>query len=264
MKKVLMLPEEKIDVGMAALAFAKEIYPDLDIAAYSNKLDVLAEQVRQMSKETKNPDQRIRCLNTVILLHEKYQGTKDLATARTSQMYYLNRVLDTKQGNCVSMPLLYIAVAERLGWPIYLVHVPDHSFVRYVDPALKEQNIEATSNGGTVSDEQYSKDFLVSQKGRKSGAYLRTLTHRELLGDLAAINGISFARQKKRSTAVAYLELATKLNPKNVAAWRNLAYAYHILAKHSKDEDAKKYAERIKVITKKLNELGFVDPKDIY
>jgi hypothetical protein len=72
----------------------------------------------------------------------------------------------------------YVAVAQRLGWPVYPVSVPDHSFVRYVDPALKDQNIETTSNGGYVPDGIYVKDFVVSEKGRKSGAYFRTLTYR--------------------------------------------------------------------------------------
>lgn len=262
-RNIITMPEDKIDVGIAALSFAKEIYPDFDVTAYSNKIDTLAERVRQLAKGTRNPDKRIRCLNTVMLLYEKYRGTRDLATARKSEMYYLNRVLDTKQGNCVSMPFLYIAVAQRLGWPIHLVHVPDHSFVRYVDPALKEQNIEATSNGGYVSDEAYSKDFLVSQKGRESGAYLRTLTHRELLGDLVAINGISFARQGNRAKAVAYLELATKLNPQNATAWGNLVFAYKMLAKHSDPQNAKKYVEMAVASSKKIDELGFVNPKNI-
>jgi regulator of sirC expression with transglutaminase-like and TPR domain len=179
------------------------------------------------------------------------------------EKYYLNRVLYTKQGNCVSMPFLYAAVSQRLGWPVYLVHLPDHTFVRYADPALKEQNIESTSNGGYVSDHEYARDFSVSEKGRETGAYLRTLTHRESLSDLAAINGISFAKRGEQAKTLAYLELATKLNPKNVAAWGNLVVAYKIMAKRSNETEAKKYLALAKEGIEKLDQLGFVDPKDI-
>ena len=262
-KNLLELPEDKIDIGLVALTLAKEVSPDIDIASYSNKIDALAEKVRRLAKGSQDPDHRVRCLNTVILLHEKIQGTRDLASARNFEKYYLDRVLDTKQGNCVSLPMLYIAVSQRLGWPVYLVHVPDHSFVRYVDPLLKEQNIEATSNGGFVSDDEYAQKFLVSEKGRKSGTYLRTLTHRETTGDLVAVNGITFGQQGDTEKSIAYLRLATRLNPRNAAAWSNLIIAHKIAAKRSNGAEAKRNLDLAAKYSRKLDQLGFVHPKDV-
>jgi len=262
-RRFLNIPEEKIDVGAAALVFAKEIYPDLALHVYSARLDALAERVHRLAGSSREPDRRIRSLNTVLLLQEKFQGTRDLNSARRSERYYINRVLDTREGNCVSMPFLYIAVAQRLGWPISLVHVPDHAFVRYVDPALKEQNIETTSRGGYVPDEQYAKDFGVSDRGRASGAYLRTLTRREMLGDLAAINGITFLRRREREKGISYLLLATELNPRNTAAWNNLTRACRRMAGRSTGRSAAHYLEMADAGREKLNELGYVDPKDL-
>lgn len=262
-ESLLSLPENKIDVATVALTLAKEIYPDINVAEYSAKIDALAEKVRRLTRGTQDPDQRIRCLNTVILLHEKFQGTRELASARESERYYLNRVLDTQQGNCVSMPMLYIAVSQRLGWPVYLVHVPDHSFVRYVDPSLKEQNIETTSNGGYVPDEEYVKDFHVSAKGRKSGAYLRTLSYREMIGDLVAINGITHGRRGLTEKSIVYLTAATKLNPANAAVWNNLIIAHKMMAKRSSEPEAKRNLDLAAKYAKKLDQLGFVHPKDI-
>jgi len=260
---LLNMPEDKIDVGIIALELAKEIYPDIDIASYSAKIDALAGQVRRLAKGTRDPDLRIRCLNTVILLQDKFQGTRDSSSARRSENYYLNHVLDTRQGNCFTMPILYVAVAQRLGWPVYPVSVPDHSFVRYVDPALKEQNIETTSNGGYVPDDRYAKDFLVSKAGRQSGVYLRTLTYHEMLGDLVATNGIYFGQQGQLAKSVAYLKLATRLNPKLAGAWANLANANRMMANRSGGPEGKRYMEAAAEYSKKLDELGFVHPKDV-
>lgn len=260
---ILMLPEEKIDVGIVALTLAKELYSDIDVAAYSEKIDALADKVHRLARGTQDPDQRIRCLNTVLLLYEKFQGSRDSSFARKLENYYLNHVLETKQGNCVSLPLLYIAVSQRLDWPIYLVHVPDHSFVRYVDPTLKQQNIEATSNGGYVADERYAKDFLVSKLGRKSGAYLRTLTHRELLGNLVEINAIALGQRGELTKSISYLISATRLNPRLVSAWANLVNAYEIMAKRSSGSEAEKYRQLAEKYSMKLKELGFVHPKDV-
>ncbi|MCG3204842.1 MAG: hypothetical protein KCHDKBKB_01559 [Elusimicrobia bacterium] len=261
--ELLNMPEDQVDIGIISLTLAKEIYPDTDVASYSARIDVLADQVRRLAKGTKNPDQRVRCLNTVLLLHEKFQGTRDLSVARKSEYYFLNNVLDTKRGNCFTMPVLYIAVAQRLGWPVYPVSVPDHSFVRYVDPNLKEQNIETTSNGGYVPDEGYAKDFMVSERGRKSGAYLQTLSYRKSLGDLVAVNGIWFGQRGQLSKAITYLEIATKLNPKLAGAWMNLANANRMMAKRSNGAEAEKYLAMAAECSKKLDELGFVHPKDV-
>jgi hypothetical protein len=54
--RVLALPEEKIDIGIAALTFAKEFYPSLDVAAYSRKIDQLANQVRVLAQGTQDPE----------------------------------------------------------------------------------------------------------------------------------------------------------------------------------------------------------------
>jgi hypothetical protein len=128
---------------------------------------------------------------------------------------------------------------------------------------LKEQNIETTSGGGYVSNERYAKDFLVNETGRQSGAYLRALTRRESLGDLAVINGITFGRQGHSAKAAAYLELAARLNPRNAAAWSNLIIASKMMAKRPNGPDAKKYLELAAEGSKKLDELGFVHPRDI-
>ena len=60
------LPEDKIDIGLAALTLAKDIYPDLDITAYSAKIDALAERVRTYVEDSTDTRRRIGALNQVI------------------------------------------------------------------------------------------------------------------------------------------------------------------------------------------------------
>lgn len=255
--------DSEIDIGLAALHFAKDFYPDIDVSRYNRQIDVLAQEVRRLAGGTKDPDRRIRSLNTVLYQQQKFHGERNAAIQRDPAFYYLNNLLDTKRGNCFTMPLLYLAVSQRLGWPVRLIHVPDHSFVRYVDPRLKEQNIEATSGGGYVPDEQYKKDFRVSDAGIKSGAYLRSLTSREVLGDLAAINGIAFGKRGELAKALIYLQSATQWNPRLVDGWANLAYAANTMAKHLKGTEAVRYQKMAALSKTKCDELGFVHPREV-
>lgn len=145
--KLLALPEDKIDIGIAALTLAKKFYPNLDVAAYSGKINDLAEKARWLARGTQDPELRIRVLNTVLFRQEGFHYDQNPNSRSKQDYYFLNGILDTKRGICYTMPLLYIAVAQRLGYPIYPVAAPDHLFVRYVEPGFPLQNIEVTSGG---------------------------------------------------------------------------------------------------------------------
>lgn len=152
--KLMALPEGKIDIGIAALTLAKEFYPNLDVAAYSAKIDALADKVRWMARGTQDPETRIRVLNTVLFRQEGFHYDRNPFSRAKEEYYFLNGILDTKQGICYTMPLLYVAVAQRVGYPIYPVAAPDHLFVRYADPTFKKQNIETTSGGKYFPDQR--------------------------------------------------------------------------------------------------------------
>ena len=116
--KQLNLPEHQVDIGIAALTFAKEVYPDLDVQAYSAKVDDLAHKVRQLAttvRDPRDPETRIRLLNTVLFRQEGFRYDRDPFSRSKQEYYYLNGILDTKKGICYTLPLLYIAVAHRLG-----------------------------------------------------------------------------------------------------------------------------------------------------
>ena len=109
--KLLALPEDKIDIGIVALTLAKEFYPNLDVAAYSSKIDILAEKVRWLARGTQDPEQRVRVLNTVLFRQEGFRYDRRPFSRSKQDYYFLNGILDTKQGLCYTMPLLCIAVA---------------------------------------------------------------------------------------------------------------------------------------------------------
>lgn len=129
------------------------------------------------------------------------------------------------------MPTFYMAVGQRLGYPIYPVSAPQHCFLRYVDPKFKQQNIEATEGGGYSPDDHYKKDFEVSAKALKSGAYLRTLSHREFLGYLISQNGIDWLGKGDPDRATYYLAAARRMCPKSADICRYFGNA--LLAKSS-------------------------------
>ncbi|GAA0705203.1 transglutaminase family protein [Dokdonella soli] len=228
-QKVLSLPEDQIDTGLAALTFAKEIYPYIDVAAYSSKIDELAEGARQfIARHGKHaPDSVIRALDSYYYKVWGVQYDKAPNGRATQENYFINGILDRKLGQCVTIPMLYMAIAQRLGYPVYAVVAPEHNFVRFVDPTLREQNIELSGSAGYSSDAEYAYKLNISQRAIQSGAYLRTLTRRQYLCQLLQQNAIVFATRGDLDRAIFYFEKAYEIDSKDVYAAKNLAMLYH-------------------------------------
>ena len=54
-EEIIALPEDKIDMGIAALTFAKEIYPIIDIQVESKQIDAIASQVKAATAGSTDP-----------------------------------------------------------------------------------------------------------------------------------------------------------------------------------------------------------------
>ena len=140
---------------------------------------------------------------------------------------------------------------------------PEHSFARFVDPSLKEQNIELSSGAGYSSDEDYAFKLNTSQKAIKSGAYLRTLTNRQYLGVLLQQNAIVFSQRGDLDRAITYFEKAYEIDPKNVYFPKNLQTMWRRKAeKAASAELAQQYREKSYRYYLKSEELGWVADPD--
>jgi len=209
------LPEEDIDIGNAALALAKDIHPDLDIEAYSARIDSLAEKVKKLANGSKDPDIRVRSINTVLYWEEGIEYDLSDPLGENIDNRLISGIMDTKKGSCVSMPLLYLAIAQRLGYPIYPVIVPQHTFLRYVDAGYKTPNIETTSKGGYLPDDGYIEWLQISTKAIESGTYLRTITYHEYLGELIAQSSIYWGNSGYFDRGLYYMATARRMYPKS-------------------------------------------------
>lgn len=112
-----------------ALWIAAEEYPDLDLPAGLAKLDTLAERVRRLqAKLLLTPAEALR----VALAEEQgFHGNRDdYYDPRNS---FLNEVLERRTGIPITLGILYIEVARRVGIPAEGVAFPGHFLVQLND-----------------------------------------------------------------------------------------------------------------------------------
>ena len=106
------------------------------------------------------------------------QGDYD---ARDCSNLFLHGLLIGAGGTCVTMPVLYIAIARRLGYPVFLVKTRDHYFARWDEPGVERFNVECTCPGFfSPSDEYYCNwPSRVTEADLWHGVLLRNLGRRE-------------------------------------------------------------------------------------
>ena len=130
----------------------------------------------------------------------------------------LSTYMDTRMGNCVSMPSLFIALMERVdpNIPFFGVNAPQHLFCRLNNRQTGEiWNVEATNGGNPARDQWYIETMKINQQSIDSGIYLSTLTKKEFVADLIAILVSKYRDQKDYKKAMEYAELILKVNPKS-------------------------------------------------
>jgi regulator of sirC expression with transglutaminase-like and TPR domain len=98
----------------------------------------------------------------------------------------LQRYLYTRRGNCITMPILFLALGQRLGLNMTLAQAPLHVFVKYTDESGSTWNLEATSGGGFTRDLWYRQKLPMSDDAVAKGIYLRALRSDEAVALIAS------------------------------------------------------------------------------
>lgn len=112
------------DLAEAALLVCVEVEPDLDVDVGLLRLDALADGLRSQGFRAGNPVADARGLAEYLADEQGFSG--DEATYHDPDNALLSRVLDRKCGLPITLSILYVAVARRLGVPAYAINLPGH------------------------------------------------------------------------------------------------------------------------------------------
>ncbi len=139
-------PEPEIDLARAALHLAEEDYPDLDPDKYLNALDRMAAVIEERLPPERYPLRIIQAINQYLYEDLGFHGnTVDYYDPLNS---FINVVIDRRTGIPITLALVYLEVAKRIGFPMEGVGMPGHFLIR---PAVAEMEIFVDPfNGGEV------------------------------------------------------------------------------------------------------------------
>jgi hypothetical protein len=246
LEKMLRGKEEAIDLALANWLIAADVpnFADMTREWFFRELDRMIDRVRRemarmegvarsRGQNPNDPDTRcaIFC-NAVIKLQFDYTEEfrqQPLTPLQNKAFHadpnntFLAGLLRTRRGSCVSMPLIYLVIGQRLGFPIHLVALGDHYFVRWEGPGYR-MNIEATrvDKVWVTDDDSAYIESLGLTNYQLRGSDLRNLSNREVVGQLfferSAYWAMTAARSRTRSWAD--LSRALHLSPDDPAIAR--------------------------------------------
>lgn len=116
----------------------------------------------------------------VIQSHKSFRyDFKDYRGDTSWTQMFVTKLLYKNTGQCHSMPLLYLLLAEQLGGEAFLSLAPEHSYIRFRDDMGNWFNFEAT-NGNLVSDDWLMSSGFINAATVKNRVFMDTLGRKEL------------------------------------------------------------------------------------
>ena len=156
-EEVLALPPEEIDLGRGLLMNQFDDSKTLkdDVRQYEAVLDLMALQIFVRLPENASSEQKIRAINHFIFQEMQFRFPPHALHAKDIDLYtFLPSVLDSRQGVCLGVSILYLCLAQRLDLSLEIITPPGHIYVRYVN-GDNVINIETTARGINLPSEVY-------------------------------------------------------------------------------------------------------------
>lgn len=101
---------------------------------------------------------------------------------------YVTKLLHSGSGQCRSMPLMYMILAQEFNIQSYIAFSPRHSYIKFKDRKGTYRNFE-TTNGFLTTDSWVRQSGNIRVEAIRANSYMYPITEKELiahlLGDLA-------------------------------------------------------------------------------
>lgn len=115
------------ELETGALLMARVVFPDLDIGLSCQRLDDLAARCRELFAEPLSVREKCRVINRVLFHEHGFRGNIEHYTDPLNS--FLPVVLERRKGIPISLSIVYLLVAQRLGIELEPVGVPGHFMV---------------------------------------------------------------------------------------------------------------------------------------
>ena len=174
------ISDDDVDLIRAALVIARTEYPDLDVESYASKLEDLARRVAAKAPALESRE-TFSALNHVLFEEVNLRGNReDYYDPKNS---FLNDVLDRGLGIPITLAIVYMEVARRVGLPLAGVGMPGHFLLKHFSDDGRETLIDCFNRGDVLSRQECQSrlDEIYSGEMRLRPEFLQPISRRQIL-----------------------------------------------------------------------------------
>lgn len=217
-----VLRQDEVDLSEATLLLARYVaYPDLDIVLYRDRFDALTTAAREAIFRQASAAARAEALANFLFVQQGFTGnTLNYSDPRNS---FLCDVLERRLGIPISLSVLYIIIARRLGIPAHGVGLPGH-FVVGIEDEVGTLWLDPFNEGVWLSEEDCQR-LVRNTAGIEPHLFQTdwlqpTAVHDILIRMLNNLRLVYMQRQNW-DTARRVVRLLRLLQPQAVELWRD-------------------------------------------
>ena len=214
--------QEPIDLARAALAVAREEYPELDEGRYLRMLDELASGVHAGLPSGASIERRVGRLNSYLFHELGFDGNKtDYYDPRNS---FLNEVIDRRTGIPLTLCILYMEVGRRCGLRVDGVGFPGH-FLCKVHLDEGELVVDPFSRGQLLGVDEIKRRLqaAVGDQVKFDARVLRAAKPREILVRMLQNLRSVYSERNDMPRALSAVDRLLLLAPENIRGLRERA-----------------------------------------
>jgi len=238
LKELINAPGQDFDLAQAALLIACEMSPEIRPRAYLDRLDGWAAELQSRAGGL-GAAERLDALASFLGQEQGLSGNREDYYEPANS--FLDQVLDRRLGIPISLSVVYLSVAGRLGLPLAGIPLPGHFLVapmggsHFYDPFEGGRRLERP-------DLQAILDRLFGPGTPLADAMLRPMPKRQILARLVRNLKHIYAARGDLKLLLWATDLGLALEPKEVDLLKERGLVYYQMSHYSKAlEDLQAY-----------------------
>lgn len=123
--------QKSIDLFEGFFLIARHQYPELKLKPVQDHLEKIKKEIWLEFRNSLTSLEKISIMNHIFFKHHKFSVGKD--EPDSPQYCYINRILETRKGNPISISILYTLIARSLNLPVHYIDFPENPLLGYFD-----------------------------------------------------------------------------------------------------------------------------------
>ena len=228
--------DEQIDLGRAALTIALAEYPTLDFSAYLGRISDLALEVAERAGVDADAFRTIAALNFVLFARHGFRGNRD--DYYDPKNSFLNEVIERKTGIPITLSVLYMEVAGRVGLTVEGIGFPGHFMVK--TEADGNEIVIDPFNSGDIKTEEDLTAMVQQMYGGKLGfrrEFLAPVSKKQILTRVLTNLKVIYAKADDMVKTLGTLDRLLILDPASTDDIRDRGVIYTRLECYGQAKD---------------------------